>query len=225
MKTWKIYCHYNKINGKRYIGQTSTSVKDRWHNGNGYKRHFIFWKAIEKYGWDNFEHIILEDNISSIIEANAREQYWIQYYHTYINDPNCMGYNMTPGGMANGEISDATKQKISLKNKGKIAWNKGKHNIYSEEALAKMRTANLGRHFSEEVKAKISAASKGKKRTKETKRKIAEAKYKKVFCIELNKIFNSISEAAIFFNVSISTISGCLNGHAKTAAGYHWSFC
>lgn len=101
-KTWIIYCHLNKINGKRYIGQTSQKLQDRWRNGEGYKpkndkdtnRHF--YNAIKKYGWDNFEHIILEENIPSLEEANKKEKYWIKFYNTF--EDKTKGYNMTPGG-------------------------------------------------------------------------------------------------------------------------------
>lgn len=38
MKKWTIYCHINKINNKRYIGQTDQqNLNKRWQNGNGYK--------------------------------------------------------------------------------------------------------------------------------------------------------------------------------------------
>ena len=60
MKT--IYLHRNKINNKVYIGQTIQSPEERWKNGNGYKGCYYFYNAIQKYGWDNFEHIILEQN-------------------------------------------------------------------------------------------------------------------------------------------------------------------
>lgn len=92
---WIIYCHLNKINRKRYIGQTSKKcAKYRFvKNGNGYSRQPKFYNAIKKYGWDNFEHIILEDNIKTQEEANLREQYYIKKYNT-IKD----GYNCTEGG-------------------------------------------------------------------------------------------------------------------------------
>lgn len=94
METWKIYKHTNKINGKCYIGQTCRkNVSERWNNGKGYNG-TIFAKAIEKYGWDNFNHEIIEDNILTQEEANEREQYWIEYYGSYGEN----GYNMTRGG-------------------------------------------------------------------------------------------------------------------------------
>lgn len=52
MKT--IYLHRNKSNGKVYIGQTIQSIENRWKNGNGYKPCTYFYKAIQKYGWENF---------------------------------------------------------------------------------------------------------------------------------------------------------------------------
>ena len=49
-------------------------------------------------------------------------------------------------------------------------------------------------------------------------------KAKKIRCIELNMMFNSISEAAIYMDASISNISNCLTGRRKTAGGYHWEY-
>ena len=34
-------------NGKRYIGITSRKPTERWHNGKGYKKQFVY-KAIKK---------------------------------------------------------------------------------------------------------------------------------------------------------------------------------
>ena len=98
---WTIYRHIAP-NGKVYIGQTKQSVQARWENGKGYNSYqeneSVFWKAIKKYGWQNFSHEIVEDNISSQEEANEREIYWIEYYRSYIGFSDCNGYNMTRGG-------------------------------------------------------------------------------------------------------------------------------
>ena len=60
--------HKNKINGKIYIGKTN-NIKNRWRkDGKGYCKKdskSLFWNAICKYGWDNFEHIIIEDGLTS----------------------------------------------------------------------------------------------------------------------------------------------------------------
>lgn len=100
---WLIYKHTNKINGKCYIGQTKQTASIRWANGLGYKsRSCIFWNAIKKYGWNNFEHQILEDNINTQEDANDREIFWIKHFNSYVNFENSNGYNMTLGGN-NGE--------------------------------------------------------------------------------------------------------------------------
>ena len=54
-----IYQHKNKINGKMYIGLTKQNPITRWRNGKGYAKNKHFSDAIQKYGWENFEHTIL----------------------------------------------------------------------------------------------------------------------------------------------------------------------
>ena len=101
-----IYMHRNKINNKVYIGQTIQSCQSRWkHNGNGYKTQNKFYSAIQKYGWDNFEHIILEENLT-LEELNERESYWIHFYNSIEN-----GYNVREGGN-NQPLTNEHKEKI-----------------------------------------------------------------------------------------------------------------
>lgn len=83
----------------------------------------------------------------------------------------------------------------------------------------------------EETKIKLSNKMKGKKThdivfTDEIKRKISISKHKIVFQYNLNnelvQKYDSMSEASINNNISLSAISKCLNHEKYTAAGYRW---
>lgn len=91
---YTVYCHENKKNGKLYFGITKTSVSKRWSKGKGYKDQHLFGRAIEKYGWDGFEHIILFTGLTEY-EAKQMEMDLIREFHT--QDP-LRGYNITDGG-------------------------------------------------------------------------------------------------------------------------------
>lgn len=106
-RNYCVYCHTNKINNKKYIGITN-NVKRRWRAGGiEYKpdkdknQNVAFWNAIQKYGWDNFTHIILKDNLTQD-EAKELEKYYIEKYQTFIgffeNKKDRLGYNSTLGG-------------------------------------------------------------------------------------------------------------------------------
>ena len=84
-----VYVHKNKINGKVYVGQTSRAPQDRWDNGKGYKTQ-MFYRAIQKYGWDNFEHIIL-NTVETVEEALSLETYWIKQFNSIDQQ---YGYNL-----------------------------------------------------------------------------------------------------------------------------------
>ena len=104
-KVWCVYMHKNKINNKVYIGMTK-DIKSRWKcNGIHYKppkdkeNTRPFWNAIIKYGWDNFEHIVLVDNLTET-EAIQLEIELIAKYNARNRE---FGYNVAKGGNG-GEV-------------------------------------------------------------------------------------------------------------------------
>lgn len=174
-KTWLIYKHTCKINGKGYVGMTCQDIYRRWQNGFGYNAEDqIFGRAVQKYGWENFNHEILEDNLT-FEQANLRERYWINFFHTYINDPECNGYNMTLGGAgaAGHKCSNETKQKISKAHLGKPL--SESHRQHIKEATTGDGNPFYGKHHSAETKEKIRQKALGRKVSEETKKKISDA--------------------------------------------------
>lgn len=90
--SYSLYVHINKDDcNKCYVG-ISKNPKKRWKNGEGYKNQYKFYNAIQKYGWDNFKHIILLENLT-LEEAWEKEKEYIKKYDS-IND----GYNVAEGG-------------------------------------------------------------------------------------------------------------------------------
>lgn len=93
-----IYKITNLINGKNYIGQ-STNISRRWKDhrniaNNDLTNNYPLYRAIRKYGLNNFQFSVLEE--CSPEELNKKEIYWIDYYNSYKN-----GYNQTRGGEGN----------------------------------------------------------------------------------------------------------------------------
>ena len=89
---FSVYCYTNKVNGLKYIGITQQDPKSRWLNGRGYHNNKKFSEAINQFGWCNFQHEILADNLSEH-EAVELEQALIKRLNTVKN-----GYNNSYGG-------------------------------------------------------------------------------------------------------------------------------
>lgn len=106
--------HVNRANGKKYVGITSQNPVLRWANGKGYYRNKHFSDAIERYGWNNFDHLILYAGLSKE-EACEIEQHLIQEYRT---QEKAFGYNLTSGGEY-FKHSQESKQRMSENRKGK----------------------------------------------------------------------------------------------------------
>jgi len=99
-----IYCFTNKVNGKKYVGQ-SLSIESRFNSHrnchlneryNGYDTKF--YRALRKYGFDNFDFCVLEE--CSKEELNNREKYYISHFDSFNS-----GYNSSDGGETVGNGS------------------------------------------------------------------------------------------------------------------------
>ena len=115
-----LYEHRNKINGKRYIGITNNKTKRWYGKGKHYDGSPYFWAAIQKYGWDNFEHNVLIYDLTRE-EASRLEKHYIKTFRTC---DKAFGYNLAEGGvnaptMLGKHHGEETKLKIGNSNRGK----------------------------------------------------------------------------------------------------------
>jgi group I intron endonuclease len=218
-----IYKTKNLINGKIYVGQ------DTKNNANYLGSGKLLKYALKKYGKDNFQKEILE-YCKNIDELNEREKYWI----TELNSTNKeIGYNVTFGGqygwMMGLKHTENTKLKYSIDRKGKLIGEKNgmygkKHTDESKKKMSNPKFGQnngmYGKKHSEETKKKISDKLigeanpfYGKKHSEETKQKISETAKKRKESPTSKKvsvgdlIFDSASEAARYFNISVGTAS------------------
>lgn len=179
MDNYKLYIHVAP-NNKVYVGVTSNSLSSRFgSNGNGYKTQRLFWRAIQKYGWENFQHIVLADHLSKEW-AYKLEQYLILEYKS--NNP-LYGYNQSSGGEksplgSHHKLSEDTKRKMSESRRGEKHPLYGKH--HSDATKCKIRDSMIGNKNalgsirSEETRKKISLVAKGRVMSDATKEKLRQ---------------------------------------------------
>lgn len=90
---WCVYIHTNNANGKKYVG-ISSNVEKRWaYKGKNYYDQ-VFGNAIKKYGWDNFTHEIIFEDLTKE-DACKRESELILLNKSNIKK---YGYNRSNGG-------------------------------------------------------------------------------------------------------------------------------
>ena len=150
-----VYKHINTVTKKVYIGITSRNPKDRWgKNGNGYLRKKengeyiqpLIARAILKYGWEAFEHVILFEGLSKT-EAKQKEKELIAKYKA--RDPN-FGYNISAGG--EGNIRYATEEELAIKQARKKARDRDYYLKNKEKTIQK--TAEYRKQHPEMQKAR-----------------------------------------------------------------------
>ena len=94
----------------------------------------------------------------------------------------------------------------------------------SEEHKEKIGKSLLGRQYSESTIEKIRKAHIGKQHTEETKRRISRKNSVSVICLDDKKIFKSIKEASIYYNVDQTGIVRVCKGKLKAVKGFHFSY-
>lgn len=71
----------------------------------------------------------------------------------------------------------------------------------------------------------MSAVHKGKKLSDEHKTKLSASQNKKqVYCVELDRVFESISAVSKALSLPSGHISSCCLGKRKTCGGYHFEY-
>lgn len=220
MSDYCVYCHVFP-NGKLYVGITCQKLERRWRHGKGYEQNIRMTNAIQKYGWENIQHLILADNLT-IQEAEDIERKLIDEWELLDSHH---GYNYAPGGI-HPRHTEATKKKIGERSKGRR---------HTEEFKAWISDKNTGagnymygRHHSEDTKQKISEAKKGKHTGPNKGRFGGEhPAHKEVEMINLETgevlmRFKSYREAAAHIHRCPSRISEVTRGIGKSCGGYGW---
>ena len=131
-----IYCYTNKINQKKYIGQTNYP-KRRYsehlyaaYHSNSKDYNLLFHRKIREYGIENFNFEIIEIlDTDDEKYVDSREKYWIEYYNSYVKN-NC-GYNITFGGQQKGSRKKIPEEKC------KKALELLKNSKYTQKEIAK----------------------------------------------------------------------------------------
>jgi group I intron endonuclease len=236
-KQWCVYKHTSP-NGKVYIGITCQKPEKRWANGYGYNQvgQEYFWNAICKYGWENFEHEILYDNLT-YDDAMQYEIDLIALYKSNYKRYGCSyGYNATDGGEGRRTpLSQETKNKISQSRIGRFI---GENNPnYGNHKLAGENNPFYGKTHAEATKKKMSEArknkpspNKGKPMSDQQKEKISRARLDKKKVLQFDLDYHQISEyeslrqASDVTGYDKSNISACCNGKIKTSHGFIWRY-
>ena len=153
-----IYIITNKIDGKKYIGQTTRN--DPMERINEHFRDQILsspylYNTIQKHGKENFDIEIISYLGASQEALDAIEQWQIKKNNSL--HPN--GYNLETGGKGRGSVSDETRKRMSEAQSGE------KHHLY-------------GKEHSIETRKKMSRAKSGEKHPLYGKKHTEEAKKK-----------------------------------------------
>lgn len=213
-RKFTIYLH-RCPNGKCYVGMTSQDIFRRWRNGLGYKNNKDFYPDIEKYGWDNIEHIVIEEKLSRE-DACESEKYNIKKYNCIY--PN--GYNLSIGGDVSyiserGRIrlSEIAKRRVGEKN----PFYRRHHTENTKIIISKKANE---RYKAKEIQEKISLSLKEYYKTHDNPKKgkaisnnqraYIDSKKEKINQYDIYgsyiQTFNSLTEISIKYNISVSSI-------------------
>lgn len=231
-KMFYIYMHISP-SGKKYIGQTCQKLNRRWRNGIGYKKNPYFWRAIEKHGWDSFEHKIVFQ-CESLEQANRMEEWLIACHRS--NDPK-YGYNISAGADGKGSVAESTKKLLRENHKGFFqgADNPCYGRQHTEAERKKISEANkhyfaihghgtrYGHKASDETKAKLSEARKNSAAVQTHILKMNKAKAKQVLCVETNEVYESTHEVTRKKGFSQGNIAKACRESGK-AYGLTWRY-
>jgi len=199
MKEYAIYLHTNKLDGKKYVGITSKKPHQRWgKDGNGYSSQPQFYNAILKYGWDNFDHEILQEGLTydNVLKLE------IEISEKYNTLDRAFGYNLVVGKKGNMKLSESTRKKHSENATGE------NNPMYGKKHSANTRKKLIENAYT--TYGSDNPASRAVIGTSKTGDEI---------------FFESANQAAIHFNLhNNSHIIECCKGKRNICAKHTWKY-
>lgn len=175
-----IYRTHNKVNRKMYIGKHKSPTFDNKYYGSGK----LLWRAIEKYGIENFYVEVLKW-CNNLEELNKSEEYYIKKYNS-VSSENY--YNIAKGGAGGFEFNGINVAKTE---RVRQILREQSFRLHTPEVQGRIdrkgkNNPMYGRHTSEKQKKAVSDYQKlhrginspqyGKKLSEETKSKMSKVR-------------------------------------------------
>lgn len=230
-KSWVVYRHTDP-NGKVYIGITcSVRPEYRWSHGMKYKDQPTFFRAIVKYGWDNFTHEVFYRGLE--YEDACKEEIALIAKHNSCDRAH--GYNVLPGGDSilpydKRHISDEKKAELSAR-RSEIMKEKWRDPVFREKTVNSLRESakrpEYRKRVSEGLKQSLQNEELRKQRSENMKKRFENDEYrkrcignlmkhkekvmKKVRCVETGEVFDSVTDAANKYGISTTKIYKYIN--------------
>ena len=206
-----VYCHTNKIDGKRYVGITKNKPEKRWKNGKGYRHNSYFYSAIQKYGWEEFYHEIL---FTGLVKEEA-EKKEIELISKWNLTDRRFGYNIEGGGNLNKKVSERTKKLLSKITKKQMTEEAKRHlSLCAIKQFECKGHPCLGKKCSEHTKNKLSKALNFRKK------KIGQ------YDLEGNliQVYDSLHQLEQETGFFRSAITNYIKGNTNYCYGYVWKY-
>ena len=228
-----IYKYTYLPTGESYIGQTTNFTKRQRDHLSEDRTNLRFHNLLRKH-YNDFKIEILEENISTIQELNKKEKFYIKKYNTYLG----FGFNLTEGGDGGFQAcnnywkNNPKKMQEHIKRIQPLAAQASKeywknNPEWKQQHLKEMKNGwkkwkeNNEDHFKENLKNAHLKAKEWRENNKEVfennRKKAVEANKKKVKLLNTGEIFNSITEAANYYNICATSISACCKGKRQSA--------
>ena len=192
--------------GKIYIGQTTDyDCRIKFYMNLNCKDQTRLYNSLKYYGYNKHNIEIIEE--CDEINLNIRERHYQEFYN--VIGKKGLNCKLTKTDDRSGKLSEETKLKISLANKGSKNSMFGK--THSEEAREKIRQSQLGRKHTVEHRNKVSNKMKGNNYSKLSKL---------VLNTETGIFYDSINQASNSCNIFYVTLKACLAGKFKNNTSF-----
>lgn len=227
-RCYTVYMHVCEENDKKYIGITKQKPKDRWDSGCGYKNSTHFKNAIQKYGWNNFKHIIIGKGLTK----EEAEYFEILLIKVWESNNKKFGYNIASGGNVSQGMTEETKLKASETRKGKYTRGNSWHakRVFCDGVVFScIKDCGDFYKVDEGLMADWLRGHRGTPNKfmeldlryvdEDTQLKPQTRPNRKVTCD--GKVFETIKECSDFYHVNEHTMAHWLNGRTKTRKEFY----